>query len=87
VSPLASAVCLFLCPSLSLNEVGEFLLSKAQRRYVRARCLRSPSRAGRRPCISEWKRDEGEMDGLGGEENCLLSRLRLRLYPCPRLSR
>ena len=34
------------------------LLSKAQRRYASARCLRSPSRADRRACTSECKMEE-----------------------------
>ena len=73
----------FVCPDV-LNGVGGSCLVK-RRGVMRARVAFGRRRVlivGRVQVNVKWKR---RGDGLGGEENCLLSRLRLREYPSPPL--
>jgi hypothetical protein len=69
---------------VSLNEVGECLVKR--RGVVGARVAVGHGRVLVVGRVSELKRKGGGRDAVGGEENCQRSRLRLRVYPRPRLS-
>jgi hypothetical protein len=78
-------ICLSVYPSVSLNEVGECLVNR--RGVVRARVTVGHCRVLVVGRISEWERERRKRwSGRRREKNCQLARLRLRVYPRPRLS-